>query len=546
MRAALVAMALVAAATSLADSWGPPQEKWTSKNGKFAVRRNEEYWKDLYLTLVDLTGSKPRDVWKITSPQERAPVRVEISSDGKYVVLIDQHHGLGYGKTLAFIGPSGRTLKTYTLNDIIPGSESLNAMTSVSSIWWGGDPAYIRGGKNQFVIFSAAGTLRAFELSTGNRIRLNESQDSEIRDEAAKPYRSKLNGSDEGQTAALKLGRIRDKKSAPNILKLIDQVKDPSTFCRAYVNILGDEAAPEFERRAFDPKYAEHKQHWIGFMPDGPKGKAAIRRIISSNPEDIVKHAHGFLWEVITAEDVRKNPSWLESKEERTRFAAVRALCEKPIASDLQVIERVLKSKDDIERVWALRALIAIRPNDLLTRLQDMTKNIELSGYEEAMFELARLDDKKATEEIREHLAKNPKDSPFLHLFAFQELCNLVVEKRYAWASAMLSQYRDARENWGIHANGALACFGDAQAIEKTRQSAKKGNFLDRNDAMDWLVRANDPQAKEILTAAADDDDPSVARTARENLLKLSGAVPGGEVGKCLGRIGVMSAIIGG
>ena len=99
-----------------------------------------------------------------------APVDAVVNKSG-YVITFDNWHNLGYGKVLAVYDPSGRTVRSYELEQLYPGDRVRKLRESVSSRYWRCvpvhfvDPAeqrqlYIRealGG--YFVLTIASGTV---------------------------------------------------------------------------------------------------------------------------------------------------------------------------------------------------------------------------------------------------------------------------------------------------------------------------------------------------------------------------------------------------
>lgn len=270
-----------------ADSWSAPPMKWTSPHANFALRRGDNYFKDLKLTLVDLRGSKPREVWTIKSPQTAAPIAVYFSKDGRSIVLEDEHHGLGYGVTLAFLGPKGQVNRTYRLGDLLPPAEESRAMRSISSIWWkGAGPSYIREHEGQFVMFSMKGTLRVFELSTGKALPLSSSELNRIRSEAAGPWRAKISAKDleTRRKAAWTLCSIRDKPSLEELIPLLD-LKDTCNIAYDLEELFGDRLTPQIEKFALQARTKEDFDRWWFLLGTGPKAEAAVLRIKKARPD---------------------------------------------------------------------------------------------------------------------------------------------------------------------------------------------------------------------------------------------------------------------
>lgn len=370
-------------------------------------------------------------------------------------------------------------------------------------------------------MFSAAGTLRAFDLESGRKMKLSVGDDAAIREEAAQQYRPKLRVQNTEDEAAYALAAIRDRKSVPTLLELMDAAKHPGFFADAYRRILGDDAAPELEKRASDPSRRKHLITWFRSMPDGPKGKAALRRLVLQDPR-LCEYLSPVA-DVLTAGDVRRHIAWLTSPQPYLRSNAVRALLFDPVPLDLPHIERLLKSEDSSEQYHALHALVKIQPPDLRSRLVALRGNANLRG--EVTLELARLGDAQATEEIRRDLTTRRQGSRLLTLFLFEDACRLIAERRYSWGTTALKGYRKRSDDRYIAATGALAALGDRSALSQIRAAVSVGQYLDRISAMEWLVILKDSGGKSFLVQATHDEDPEVAEAARESLDKLSRAL---------------------
>lgn len=502
LRQVAIVPALLIAASAVADRWGPVPAKWTSPDWKFALRCEPGFG---ILSLVDLRSSKPRVMWTKTSPLKGYPHHVVFSPDGSYIVLVDRHGGLGRDEVLAIIGPGGTTHATYQLSDFLPESEIIHAASSISSTEWRRNaPAYIRSSTRQFVLFSATGTMRVFDLATGRRVKLNPSQELEMRQDAARRYRPRL--ATGGIRAAIDLGVIGDRQDGPAIAHLMRASNDPSMLAWAYRLLMRDDAAPEFELLAFDPKRRPQLDTWIQAMPDGPKGRAALRRLSFLDP--VVFANSTYVEGIWTADDVRRNPGWLTASDRQLRWVALRELLANPIQADLPIIERSLKSEDSAEHWRAFRALVAVRPRDLQIRLRGLRHNAALRDH--ATIELARLGDPAALDEIRTSLFT--RDRRFLGNSTFRDVCILIAERQHSWGRDALLPYVGKKDD--IDARGALAGLGDRGAILSVRRDAEFARIWVRWSALEWLVRLKDSEARRLLELATHDEDPLLTREA--------------------------------
>ena len=97
-----------------ADSWGPPTLEHWSKNRQYLLRVDE---KKKTLTLLHVTPQGKTRLWSTPPPRDGTfftPYTAHVRDDGRYVVLQDQHGGLGYGKVLVFLDEHGQQLHAYS------------------------------------------------------------------------------------------------------------------------------------------------------------------------------------------------------------------------------------------------------------------------------------------------------------------------------------------------------------------------------------------------------------------------------------------------
>jgi hypothetical protein len=142
---------LLSAMSAAADTWVEPGNvKVKSGNGRFTA-----------LLLPAAKAPKPRaarvhvyegepgangkwsTIWAVNLTNESAPVTVILSDDARYLVTLDNWHGVGRGPdTVAFYerdGKGGKQLARYALEQILTADELSAVRRTVSSAWWRDD-----------------------------------------------------------------------------------------------------------------------------------------------------------------------------------------------------------------------------------------------------------------------------------------------------------------------------------------------------------------------------------------------------------------------
>ena len=149
MRKIPVLLFLVVALSGVtcADDWPWPTEKdCFSENGKFVAHVTPpKYLKKDQPILEVFKVEQARRVpfWQCRLGNEKAPLEVYVSDDGRYVVTINEHGKVGYGDhVVAFYNHNGR-IKNYSLEEILhlPKNTSERELShliphSTTSRWW--------------------------------------------------------------------------------------------------------------------------------------------------------------------------------------------------------------------------------------------------------------------------------------------------------------------------------------------------------------------------------------------------------------------------
>ena len=108
-----------------------------------------------------------RFLQEITLVNPVAPVKFLVTDRG-YLVTLDNWHNMGYGRVLVSYRPDGRRVAEYELKDLFPTAEIQNFQTSVSSIWWRREMAYVREGQQSIYLgLNNEGEEFIYEPETG-------------------------------------------------------------------------------------------------------------------------------------------------------------------------------------------------------------------------------------------------------------------------------------------------------------------------------------------------------------------------------------------
>ena len=182
-----------------ADDWGPPTLEHWSPGRKHRLRIQWDVRSRKAPTLIfdARTATGLKEIWRTTSPQDAAPVRVFISRDGKSVVLLDQWGRAGRGISLVIIDARGAVLSKYTPQQVLPEQDLRQSFRSISSFHWTrGAILFFRAAKPQFAFISARRTVRVFDLATGEIVPLANSERRAVLDEAVPESRALLTAKD--------------------------------------------------------------------------------------------------------------------------------------------------------------------------------------------------------------------------------------------------------------------------------------------------------------------------------------------------------------
>lgn len=96
-----------------------------------------------------------------------APVKFLVTDRG-YLVTLDNWHNMGYGQVVVSYRPDGQRVAEYELKDLFSSEEIAAFQTSVSSIWWRTETAYVRKGQQSiYLALPGQGEELIYEPETG-------------------------------------------------------------------------------------------------------------------------------------------------------------------------------------------------------------------------------------------------------------------------------------------------------------------------------------------------------------------------------------------
>lgn len=117
-----------------------PVKYWTYRDAK--PRRRHKFTAadtvivPCHATMFRLQGSDTLKVWEKQLINRVAPARVLVSTNGRYLITIDNWGSVGYGvDVLVVYDVQGNLLKRYALEDFSPFPIN-TYWRSISSLWW--------------------------------------------------------------------------------------------------------------------------------------------------------------------------------------------------------------------------------------------------------------------------------------------------------------------------------------------------------------------------------------------------------------------------
>ena len=223
-------VAAIAPPRALADSWGPPRSEHWSANQRFVLKVGR-VGRGKGLALWEKAEGGLKKHWERGYVDRNwPPHHAYVTDDGRYVVLRDVYHNIGYGEVIVILGDGGRINGSYKLSDFLPSEEIHAAVRSVSSLWWNENAWFsLIDDERRFALVTQGGTVRCFDLPTGKMMDLGDEKRAEIvgmvREEAEKWVESE----DAGRRihGITLLGGLRLQDAVPVARKLL-QDKTPT------------------------------------------------------------------------------------------------------------------------------------------------------------------------------------------------------------------------------------------------------------------------------------------------------------------------------
>jgi HEAT repeat protein len=445
----LILIMTLSAPPTFGDTWGAPTKKHWSANKKWVLKVS--YPDDKTLALCEVTEDGFQEHWRRGYVDRVWPPHVAyVTDDGQFVVLRDVYHNLGYEKDIVILGERGKTLGSYELNDFLPQDEIDQAERSVSSLWWNTYAwfSFINDDR-QFALVTQVGTVRCFDLPSGQLLDLTADQRAEIVDrvrrEAETWVESEVSG--ERSRGITLLGGMRIEAAIPTAMRLFQDKTRTGSVGRkgkpsaeiysvqkaaalALTRLMGTEAIPIIEEELSEAnwymakelldilnRYDTKSRGFAGFYeiietPESPSVLAMWKRLAKHASADVRNRA---LCEVLRRDDgtyLLDQPQLIQSESDSVRGAAVMVLAKVESPEALTLLRKAITDEQDGIRRSALSKFIARRPPDieevLLPYLQDQYAPIRL----DVICELACWRNPAAIEKLRETIASWPDVEP--------------------------------------------------------------------------------------------------------------------------------------
>jgi hypothetical protein len=514
------------------DSWGPPQKEHWSENRRFVLR--VVAGKDAYvLSLHQPDGVR---LWSMPSPQRSAPIRALVRDDGQYVVLCDCHGGTGYGYVLAFLGPGGKLLRRYTLEEILNQDQILRAGHSVSSIHWVSYEhfTFLEQGTTFGFVGNTLGETSVYSVATGQPVPITSIRLQALRSMLVSVSRRRLAEATVRPAALWRIGRYRLEELLPEVRRALQTVGEEQTAALGALALLRPaEAIPLVLKLV--PKYTQvgqlaclaalesiDKDEFLFTEP--PKKVPEAKQILAAwhqleRYKNRVVHDEALkaLCEREVPTYLLAHPELLHHSNKEVRYIYIRNLAERGGKPAIPFLKKALADAYSVSQVWAFRGLVKYQPADLLAICRRGTLNPKCGYYAEAQTELAAARDPKATHWLMEHLKITYPywgNEPYL-MIARQRRGEFAPALRIAW-----KQVGDDTIVTGRAIVGALAALGDRAALEQLYKDLTRGQALDRATSIEYAAIVREPRAYSVLTTALKDREPMV-REAAEKALRL-------------------------
>ncbi len=267
---AIVALAALGTPAT-ADEWRwPTAEDYPCASGRFVAHVTPPKYLEKVspsLEVFEIRDGQRISVWRCTLGNERAPVEVYLSDDGRHVITVNEHGALGFGAyVVAFYGETG-SIRHYTIEEVLrlppPLSRSeveallkkaadpnctseertrvsqilkerrsvdLLVPRSTSSRWWDRNSIKFidaRGGKLCFCIWvHLFNRWLAWDAATGAEIAIDAAMTQRWNDRARQWSLKQIQGKQGDDTPYEFLGKLKN----PDDRSLIESVLSDSAF----------------------------------------------------------------------------------------------------------------------------------------------------------------------------------------------------------------------------------------------------------------------------------------------------------------------------
>jgi HEAT repeat protein len=490
-----------------------------------------------------------KELWSQSYTDDWPPHEAYIADDGQHVVLRDRHYSLGFGKVLVFLGPKGEILKSYELEDLLTQDQILITPHSVSSIWWS-SPGWFSFLKDQqqFAFVTYHGAMDCFDVATGERAKLDEKKQEEIRDLALKEFMPLLKNDNYSfstrQSAVTMCGVLKAQEVVPELKKLLANPRNglQSSAAEALASILGIQAVPLIEKQLADSKSTD------------PEGLLKAIANLDSEMDEVIPTPDSAVlletWKRLSESPIAKvrefavlarllrdeaqyiydHPELMKDADWGIRFYAVRCLIERGDKRAIPLLRDAFHDRDSTVRWWAYRGLIQYKPEDLKTLLMQGLKHEDDIIRSDAIKGLAREGDKDAIAQVVDILAKlkdhehDAKNKAYDRgaVILFEGWLQLVVELKLTAAEPVLREiYATDCEEVRRPVSAALAALGDQKALEDLRQFMRKGDALDRWSSIEMIALVGDVESLPYLQETLNDRSPMVRKAAKKAIVHL-------------------------
>ncbi|MCW3055012.1 MAG: hypothetical protein JWN14_4182 [Chthonomonadales bacterium] len=524
----------------------PAPAHW-SDNRQFVLRVDNRLKR---LTLQQNKKPPFRTLWSIPYPQGWVPSNAYVTNDGRHVVLLDRYSSTKKDKTLYFLGPSGNALRNYNPIQFLTLSDVLYPRNSYHNIFGGEEGLFfLTLSQTCFAYITQGGTIRIFDVATGNCLDAPIEVKQQIRNEAILRARTWLFSPDNGHrtTGMIQVAGLGDRASLPTLTALLDfqtPTKDSKTrqdnasveegiryiAAGALVTLLKEKSAPLLEAR-LNRIASDSIKDWIELYQKTGQARYSpkILQWTRSHTQEIRASAIEAMLKGGNPALVRQNPAWLTDKEENVRYLAIQDLSEHGDRGDLPLLRRALQDPDDYNRQLALHGLIRLRAPELSALLQRFAHAHKVMWVrQEAEWELARRGDHRQLQRLvhwtwsqRNH-ARNPESWPEGAEEESDPWEILALMHPPGLIPALQAASQNSNPDVRRPAIGVYAVVGDASALIHLRRLARVGNALQRAGSIHWLALCKDHASEPFLKAAQQDEDPIVQEAANKALKTLT------------------------